>query len=242
LFRLLGLPAFAPAAISVNLFGTSADTAAVRFLLGVPAGEVESARRRHVLSPLIKLESLVDRLDAEKIFGRNVPLHVDLGCGDGSFLCALAQRMPEKNFLGIERLLGRIRSATRKVARLGNVRLLRVESSYAVRHLLPAESVETFYLLFPDPWPKRRHHRRRIVTPDFLNSVQSALEQNGVLRLATDQLDYFEQIARLARNHSGFTIVDLNDVDLPLTNFEQKFRAQGVPIHWLELRKVSPVR
>jgi tRNA (guanine-N7-)-methyltransferase len=210
----------------------------------VPARGVQSAHRpeRFRGSALIELGSLTDRLDLEKIFGRKAPLRVDLGCGDGAFLCVLAQRMPEKNFLGIERLLGRIRSATRKAARLGNVRLLRVESSYAVHHLLPAESVETFYLLFPDPWPKRRHHRRRIVTPDFLNSVQSALEQNGVLRLATDQSDYFEHIVRLARNQSGFRIVDLKEADLPLTNFEQKFRAQGVPIHWLELRKVSPVR
>ncbi len=67
--------------------------------------------------------------------------------------------MPGKNFLGIERLPGRIGSVTRRSARLGNVHLLRAESSYAVHHLLPAESVETFYLLFPDPWPKRRHHR-----------------------------------------------------------------------------------
>ena len=210
----------------------------------MPAREVQSAHRpeRFRGSPLIELASLTDRVDLEKIFERKAPLHVDLGCGDGAFLCTLARRIPQKNFLGIERLVGRIRSATRKAARLGNVRLLRVESSYAVHHLLPAESVETFYLLFPDPWPKRRHHRRRIVTPDFLNSVQSALEQNGVLRLATDQSDYFENIVRLARNHSGFRIIDLNEVDLPLTNFEQKFRAQGVPIHWLELRKVSPVR
>ena len=208
------------------------------------AREVQSAHRPESFrgSALIELSSLTDRLDLEKIFERKAPLHVDLGCGDGAFLCTLARRIPQKNFLGIERLVGRIRSATRKAARLGNVRLLRVESSYAVHHLLPAESVETFYLLFPDPWPKRRHHRRRIVTPDFLNSVQSALEQNGVLRLATDQSDYFEHIVRLARNQSGFRIVDLNEADLPLTNFEQKFRAQGVPIHWLELRKVSPVR
>src|SRR5205814_6255495 len=111
----------------------------------------------------------------EKIFGRRAPLHVDLGCGDGSFLCALAQRLPDKNFLGIERLLSRIRSTARKAASLDNVRLLQIESSYAVRYLLPAESVETFYLLFPDPWPKRRHHRRRIFSRYFLDSVAAAL-------------------------------------------------------------------
>src|SRR5881392_3570538 len=82
--------------------------------------------------------SLTNGLDLEKIFGRKAPLHVDLGCGDGSFLCALAQRLPARNFLGIERLTGRIRSSARKVAKLENVRLLQIESSYAVRYLLPA--------------------------------------------------------------------------------------------------------
>ena len=108
------------------------------------AGEATSADRGHIWPALIEVDSLIDRLDLEKIFARNAPLHIDLGCGDGSFICALAQRMPEKSFLGIERLLGRIRIAARKAANIGNVRLLRMESSYAVRYLLPAGSVEKF--------------------------------------------------------------------------------------------------
>jgi tRNA (guanine-N7-)-methyltransferase len=209
----------------------------------VPAGEGSLAHRRHVCSRLIAQspESLTNRLDLEKIFGRKAPLHVDLGCGDGSFLCALAQRMPCKNFLGIERLLGRIRSAARKAASLDNVRLLQMESFYAVRYLLPAESVETFYLLFPDPWPKRRHHRRRIVTLDFLNSIHAALEHNGVIYIATDHLDYFRKIKKTAESTPGFAIDDA-DVDLPQSKFGLAFRQKGAPIHWLALRKVSPVR
>src|SRR5438552_1252190 len=184
--------------------------------------------------------SLTNRLDLEKIFGRRAPLHVDLGCGDGSFLCALAQRLPDKNFLGIERLSARIRSSARKAASLDNVRLLQMESSYAVRYLLPAESVETFYLLFPDPWPKRRHHPRRIVTPDFLGYVHTALKVNGVIYIATDHLDYFRKIEETARSTSGFAIAEV-DVELPPSGFELIFRQQGAPIHWLALRKVSPV-
>src|SRR6266446_8855037 len=144
------------------------------FLLSVPAEEIESTHRRHVCSPIIEPKSLVERLDLEKLFRRNAPLHVDLGCGDGSFLCALAQRMPEKNFLGIERLVGRTRTVARKAARIGNVRLLRMEISYAVRYLLPPASVETFYLLFPDPWPKRQHWQRRIVNENFLRAISQA--------------------------------------------------------------------
>lgn len=234
------------------------------FLLNVPAGEVELAHCRHVCSWLIppSPDSLTGRLDLEKIFGRKAPLHVDLGCGDGSFLCALAQRTREKNFLGIDRLLNRIRNAERRAANLTNVRLLRLESSYAVRYLLPPASVETFYLLFPDPWPKRRHHCRRIVTLDFLQSVHAALNEDGIILIATDHLDYFRDVGRIVRNHSGFAAENVANcsstsepvarrsvveaawhrrVDLPPTSFQERFQAQGAPIYWLKLRKVSAV-
>jgi len=191
-------------------------------------------------------ETYVAPLDLLAIFGRVAPLQVDLGCGDGSFLCELAHLHQDKNFLGIERLVGRVAKACRKASPLDNVRVLNVESSYAVGYLLPEASVETFYLLFPDPWPKRRHQRRRIVRLDFLDSIRRALEDGGSLRIATDQLDYFEKIRVLAENYSGFTIVDPNvdsdRNDLPLTKFERRFSALGVPIYRLALRKISPVR
>jgi len=142
-------------------------------------------------------ENYVAALDLEKIFERRAPLQVDLGCGDGAFLCELTQKFPEKNFLGIERLSGRVGKACRKSHKIDNVRILQMETSYAVRYLLPPESVETFYLLFPDPWPKRRHHRRRIFTPEFLDSIYTALEDDGVLHVATDHLDYYQHIEHL---------------------------------------------
>jgi tRNA (guanine-N7-)-methyltransferase len=190
---------------------------------------------------VIELESLTDRLDLEKIFGRKAALHVDVGCGDSSFLCAMAQRLPDKNFLGIERLLDRVRTSARKAAALENVRLLRVESSYAVRYLLPAESVERFYLLFPDPWPKRRHHRRRIVTLDFLYSIHTALEKNGSIYIATDDVDYFGKIKEIAESDPGFAICEA-DIYLPPSRFGLIFRQKCAPIHSLALRKVSPVK
>ena len=186
-------------------------------------------------------ESLTTRLDLVKIFGRTAALQVDLGCGDGSFVCALAQRAPEKNFLGIERLSRRIRSAEKKAIGLSNVRLLQIESSYAVRYLLPAESVEAFYLLFPDPWPKRRHHGRRIVTADFLNAVREALNEQGFIHIATDHFEYFQQIKVVAESALGFVLSDI-DADLPQSRFGLTFQKLGAPIHWLALRKVSPVK
>jgi tRNA (guanine-N7-)-methyltransferase len=185
-------------------------------------------------------ETYLAPLDLFAIFGRAAPLHVDLGCGDGSFLRELAQTLPERNFLGIDKMAGRVEKTSRKIAALENVRVLNVEISYAVRFLLPPESVETFYLFFPDPWPKRRHHRRRLVTTEFLDSIRRALGEDGLLRIATDQADYFNQIQQVARNQSGFVIAE--NVDLPSTKFERRFREAGLPIYRLSLRKVSPVR
>ena len=217
------------------------DSLPIDFLLSVPAGEGSLAHRRHVPFRLIELDSLSDRLDLERIFRRKAALHVDLGCGDGSFLCAMAQRMPDKNFLGIERLLNRVRICGRKAVGLDNVRLLRMESSYAVRYLLPTDSVETFYLLFPDPWPKRRHQRRRIVTLDFLSSIEAALQKNGSIYIATDDPDYFGNIKKLAESDGRFSL-GVADVDLPQSKFGRIFERAGAEIHWLELRKVSPVK
>jgi tRNA (guanine-N7-)-methyltransferase len=186
-------------------------------------------------------ETYVAPLDLMAIFGRDAPLDVDLGCGNGDLICELARRHPERNFLGIEKLAGRVAKSSRKASALDNVRILKVESSYTVRYLLPESSVGNFYLLFPDPWPKRRHHRRRIVTHDFVESIHRALQSDGVFRIATDDQHYFEQVQRVVQSHSGFRL-DSHDVDLPLTKFERRFRELGAPIYRLALRKISPVR
>jgi len=186
-------------------------------------------------------ETYLAPLDLLAIFGRSAPLHVDLGCSDGSFLCELAQRHPHRNFLGIEKLVGRVAKACRKMAELDNVRVINVESSYAVRYLLPENSVETFYLLFPDPWPKRRHHRRRIVQPEFVDSIHRALEPAGFFRVATDQADYFQKMQRLVLSDPRFNKIDTADA-LPLTKFERRFCERGVPIYRLTLRKISPFK
>jgi tRNA (guanine-N7-)-methyltransferase len=197
-------------------------------------------------SPVIDLvpELQVAPVEVAELFGRSAPLHVDLGCGDGSFLCEMAQQFPKTNFLGIERLTKRVEKVRRKAEKIENVRVLRADSLFAVRYLLPESSVEAFYLSFPDPWPKRRHQLRRIFTRDFLDAIAVALEQHGVLRVATDQLDYFQQVERISRDHLQFQVVPRSPDDsvLPVTKFEKKFRKQGTPIYRLTLRKTSPVR
>ena len=186
-------------------------------------------------------DSYLERLKPLAIFGREAPLEVDLGCGDGSFLSAMAQETPAHDFLGVERLAGRVRSASHKATELQNVRVLRVETSYAVQYLMPENSVPTFHLLFPDPWPKRRHQHRRIVTTEFLASIEAALVSEGSLRVVTDQLDYFEQIRSLAAQSSSLCDEEESD-RFPLSTFERHFKNAGAPIYRVVLRKVSPVR
>jgi len=96
------------------------------------------------------------------IFENNRPVEVDLGSGAGRFLIEAACQYPEKNFFGVERLLGRVRKTVRSASRLSltNVRVLRLEIDYTVRYLLSPGSVSRLHLSFPDPWPKRRHQRR----------------------------------------------------------------------------------
>jgi tRNA (guanine-N7-)-methyltransferase len=183
-------------------------------------------------------------LDFESIYGNRAPLEVDLGCGDGLFLVAAAAANPARNFLGIERMPGRVRSACRKieVGGLTNARILHLEISYAVRHLFPAASVAVFHLMFPDPWPKRRHSPRRVVTEDFLTAIHRALASDGKLRITTDQTDYFREIERLAACSPGFDRISDRPPPESVSTFEKRFRQDGLEIHRLVLRKVSPLR
>jgi tRNA (guanine-N7-)-methyltransferase len=184
-----------------------------------------------------------ERLDPGAVYGRVAPLEVDLGCGDGSFLSAIARENPERDFLGIERLAGRVRSACRRIerARLGNARVLRLEISYVVERLLPANSVTAFHLMFPDPWPKRRHASRRLVTETFLASMYRALRADGTVRISTDDSAYFRQITQLVSHSPLFLVNSAPTPTLAVSKFEKRFTDDGVAIHRLELRKVSAV-
>jgi tRNA (guanine-N7-)-methyltransferase len=183
-------------------------------------------------------------LDIQGIYGRGVPLEVDLGCGDGSFLVATAEANPERDFLGIERLAGRVRTVCGKIRSnsLPNARVLRVEVLYAVQQLMPPASVKVFHLLFPDPWPKRRHWRRRLVTDDFLAATHRALVPDGALHIATDQLDYFREIERLISQSTRFVRLAEKGDRAAISTFEKRFRQCDAEIYRLMLRKASPPR
>jgi tRNA (guanine-N7-)-methyltransferase len=127
------------------------------------------------------------------------PLEVDVGCGKGRFLLARAARHPQTNFLGVDRMLRRIRKVDHKAqrARLRNVRLLRCDAFYAVSYLVPAGAVSAYYLFFPDPWPKKRHHDHRLFNPVFVDALHRTLRVGGEVHFSTDHAPYFEEVAAI---------------------------------------------
>jgi len=191
----------------------------------------------------IFLTDILSPIVLRELFWNDQPVEVDLGSGPGKFLLEAAQKFPDRNFLGIERLLGRVRKTRRRAFQLGiaNLRLLRVEMEYAVKYLLPRESIFRFHLSFPDPWPKRRHHVRRVVDREFFGALWRALIAEGEIRIKTDHEAYFQQIARAAGESQLWNLSEWADESYPVTDFEQDFIAKHLPIYRLRAVKRNSV-
>lgn len=177
------------------------------------------------------LTSIVERLDVTAMFPRPQPLEVELGSGDGSFLVNYARLHPERNFLGVERLLGRLRKLDRKARRAGltNLRGLRIESAYFLEYLLPRQSIAALHVYFPDPWPKRKHRKNRLVNPRFTEIASQALAPGAVIYLRTDDADYFGQMTAVFATNPAFQPVETPaELSAVVTDFERNFHARGV--------------
>jgi tRNA (guanine-N7-)-methyltransferase len=177
------------------------------------------------------LETILERLPLERMFPKPQPLEVELGSGDGSFLVNYARLHPERNFIGVERFLGRMRKIDRKGRRAGliNLRAVRIEATYFLGYLLPNHCAEALHIYFPDPWPKRKHLKNRLINTEFPSLAAQALLPGGVVYLRTDDADYFSQMLEVFGASPLFTAVetpkDLCDV---VTDFERGFLAKGI--------------
>jgi tRNA (guanine-N7-)-methyltransferase len=180
---------------------------------------------------LYELSSVLERIDLAQLFPEHQPLEVELGSGDGSFLVQYAKTHPERNFIGVERLLGRIRKMARKGQRaeLSNLRGIRIESSYFLEYLLPAHSATALHIYFPDPWPKRKHRRHRLINERFPTLAHNALVPGGKVYLRTDDRDYYEQMVAVFNACTLFqpAVTPEELAQLP-TDFERDFAAQGI--------------
>jgi len=169
-----------------------------------------------------------------EVFGRRAPLELDLGAGDGIYAEARARREPERDFVAVERLLGRATKIAKKAVRAGlrNLRVLRLESAYFLKHLCPPGSVAVITLRYPDPWPKRRHHGHRILNREFAADAARACQTGGRLQLTTDDRDYFDwACAEVAGCPAWREDPAWKGEAEPTSEFEEKFKREGRPVY-----------
>jgi tRNA (guanine-N7-)-methyltransferase len=176
------------------------------------------------------------------IFGNSRPVEIEIGTGKGTFLLARASARPEVNFLGIEWAKAYAAYAADRFRRAGltNVRMLRCEAAHFFKVCLADApgSLWRVHIYFPDPWPKRRHHRRRLIQPAFIEQVRRTLRPGGQLIIVTDHLEYFEHIKRVVARVAGLAAAPMprmadRDGEVVGTNFERKYIAQGRPFYKL---------
>jgi len=179
-----------------------------------------------------ELPSILERLDLTQLFPQSNPLHIELGCGDASFLADYACLHPELNFLGVERLMGRVKKVEKKGRRLGlrNICGVRIESAYFLEYLLPRHSAAALHIYFPDPWPKKKHRKFRLINERFPMLARTSLQPGGFVYLRTDDADYFEQMQEVFGAAEGFVQAETPaELSAVVTDFERDFNAAGIP-------------
>jgi tRNA (guanine-N7-)-methyltransferase len=180
---------------------------------------------------VVELRSIVEPLVLAELFPKPLPLEVELGCGDASFIVEYARRNPGKNFIGVERLLGRIQKLDRNGRRAGlaNLRGVRIESSYFLQYLLPPHSAAALHIYFPDPWPKKKHRRHRLIGEGFPALARAALTLGGKVYLRTDDADYFQQMTEVFAASSEFQKLETpHELAGIVTDFERDFNLRGI--------------
>ncbi len=194
----------------------------------------------------LKSEELDDTIDFAHVFGRRGPFHIEIGSGKGTFLLHAAQAQPEVNFLGIEWARRFYLHAVDRIGRWGltNVRIIRTDAATFLAESVPAESVACLHIYFPDPWPKKRHHKRRLIQPANMPTLIRCLEAGGAVRLATDHLEYFEQmkatVAAFSDELEPTAFVRPPGAapgELTGTNYERKYLKDGRAIYTLAGKK-----
>ena len=184
-----------------------------------------------IVQPIgLDVESLGRPIVWREMFGNDHPVELEIGMGKGTFLTEQAKTRPETNFFGIEYARWFWRYASDRLRRNNclNARTVRAEAGYFLREFVPNESLAAVHIYFPDPWPKKRHHKRRLIQPAFLTEVFRVLKAQGRVRIVTDHAEYFQQIRDVVKG-SALTEVesDAGEGEIVGTNFERKYRREG---------------
>ena len=178
-------------------------------------------------------------LDWASVFGDAHPVELEIGPGKGLFLANAAARNPAHNFVGVELARKYARLGAERLAKQGltNVRMVTGDARKFLAEFVPARSLQTVHIYFPDPWWKKRHHKRRMFCDPFVRDVERALVPGGHFWMATDVADYFAIMNAVMAEHPEFAMQPPPEPTQPehdldyLTNFERKYRKEGRPIH-----------
>lgn len=170
-------------------------------------------------------------LDLDMLFGRRAPRVVEIGFGNGENLAALAAAHPERDYLGIEvhrAGIGRLMLAA-EAAQLANLRIVCRDAVEVLEQQLPPESLDEILVLFPDPWPKKRHHKRRLIQPEFAELAASRLKPGGLLRLATDWEPYAMQMLQVLEASAALENLasDAGFIERPVERVPTRFEKRG---------------
>jgi len=190
--------------------------------------------------PTLPESGLPAPLEWTAVFGDDHPVEIEIGSGKGTFLVEAAEAHPGTNYLSIEVAAEYARYVADRVRRrdLRNVRVVRADAGRFLERHAPPESVRVAHLYFPDPWPKKRHHKRRLVQPAFARDVARALAPGGELRFVTDHAEYFEAATDVLDAEPGLERVEVpGEAMEDLTNYERKYRAEGRSIHRARYRR-----
>ena len=174
-------------------------------------------------------------LDWTALFGVARPVEIEIGSGKGAFVLAEARAHPERSYLALEvqRRWVRMMEERLEHARLDNVRAFCVDARIVIEIFTPAASVAAYHVYFPDPWWKRRHAKRRLLTPAFADALHRTLEPGGTLWIATDVAERFEwMLDAVATQPFAVERLDSRTPGQALTNFEAKYRREGRPLHY----------
>jgi len=185
-------------------------------------------------------------LDLAVVFGRTAPTVLEIGCGMGQATAAIAHAHPQVNYLGIEVHSPGVGSLLKLIdqAQLANLRLIQHDAVEVVEHMIALDSLAGVHVFFPDPWPKKRHHKRRLIQPPFAHLLASRLVPGGYIHLATDWQDYAEQMLEVLTaepllENTAAAFVARPD-SRPPTKFEQRGLRLGHRVRDLVFRRKAP--
>lgn len=187
----------------------------------------------------LTVETLPRPLDFVQLYGNTHPVELEIGFGKGTFLVEQATARPETNFFGIEYANWFFRYGSDRLRRRSpdNARTVRAEATFFLREFVPDASISVLHIYFPDPWPKARHKRRRLVQESFIPLMLRILTAGGRVQIVTDHKEYFEENMEPTMRASGLQIVDYNrpgsagEGEFVGTNFERKYRREGRPFY-----------